>query len=104
MKCVFCGAVYDEDTKICRSCEDYKGLEPIKQPVFLGAALNEVMAMIEEAREYHKRNPCNDPDCCEKECEHPNLKHADSSAHLAFCPDCELEFECEGGDCRLGEE
>lgn len=29
------------------------------------------------------------------ECEHPDLKHTDSSAHLAFCPDCDLEFECE---------
>lgn len=30
-----------------------------------------------------------------KECEHSDLKHTDSSAHLAFCPDCELEFSCE---------
>jgi len=30
-----------------------------------------------------------------KECEHLDLKHTDSSAHLAFCPDCDLEFSCE---------
>lgn len=29
------------------------------------------------------------------ECEHKNLKHTDSSAHSAFCPDCDLEFLCE---------
>lgn len=29
------------------------------------------------------------------ECLHPDLKHTDSSAHLAFCPDCELEIKCE---------
>jgi hypothetical protein len=31
-------------------------------------------------------------------CEHENLAHTDSSAHLAFCQDCELEFCCECED------
>lgn len=67
-------------------------MEPIEtsKAVLLATALDKAMALMEQAREHYKQ-----------ECEHPNLKHADSSAHLAFCPDCELEFECvcsEGGE------
>lgn len=47
---------------------------------------------------YGTKPDCDCPSCRENkanECEHPDLKHTDSSAHLAFCPDCDLEFRCE---------
>ncbi len=34
-----------------------------------------------------------------EECEHPNLKHAEGDATIAFCPDCELEFRCMCEEC-----
>lgn len=35
----------------------------------------------------------------EFECVHPHLRHADASAVIAFCPDCELEFLCMCEEC-----
>lgn len=66
MKCVFCSREYEVGTVVCSFCNEYKGMEEIKtekQPVFLGSALNEVFAMIEQARQAHKELGCNDPDC-----------------------------------------
>lgn len=34
-----------------------------------------------------------------EECEHPDLKHAESDSTIAFCPDCELEFRCMCEEC-----
>jgi len=28
LECVFCGSIYDIDTKYCKRCKDYKGLQP----------------------------------------------------------------------------
>jgi hypothetical protein len=77
MKCVFCGSVFPVDTKVCFICDEYKGLEPIepeRKPVLLGSALNDVFAMIEEARKAHlELGGCDDPDCnCDDEVEGDN--------------------------------
>jgi len=72
MRCVFCGGEYPDGTVVCRSCDDYKGLEPIDKPAYvtLNEAMNEVFAIMAEARQHHLDNPCsNNPDCelCESE-------------------------------------
>jgi len=89
MKCVFCSREYEVGTIVCSFCNEYKGMEEIEPKPFttLGSALDEAMRLMEEAREAYA-----------DECEHENLHHTDSSAHLAFCPDCELEIKCECED------
>jgi hypothetical protein len=89
MKCVFCNTDWSADTNVCPSCEDYKGLitiEPIRIQGFtsLDEALRDATGIMEEARQAYA-----------DECEHENLRHTDGSAHIAFCPDCDLEFMCE---------
>jgi hypothetical protein len=65
--CQFDGT--ETEKSVCPTCNDYKGLTTTeKQPVFLGSALNDVFAMIEQARQAHKELGCNDPDCnCDDE-------------------------------------
>jgi len=89
MRCVFCGTTYPEGTIVCKSCNEYKGMEEVNPKGFttLDQALAGAMALMEEARLAYL-----------DECKHENLHHTDSSAHLAFCPDCELEIKCECED------
>ena len=28
LECVFCGSIYDIDTRYCKRCHEYKGLQP----------------------------------------------------------------------------
>ena len=61
----------------------------------LDNALDSAMKLMEEARASHIENaPCGNSECELCECQHLNLKHTDSSAHTAFCPDCEFEMNC----------
>lgn len=74
MKCVFCNREYPTDTIVCVDCNEYKGMEsitPEKKPVLLGSALNDVFAMIDEARQAHiDLGGCDDPDC---NCDDPDV-------------------------------
>jgi hypothetical protein len=68
MICEFCGGEYPEGTIICRTCNDYKGLITPEEKRTLGMvsldqALNDAMAIMDEARDYHLDNPCNEGDC-----------------------------------------
>ena len=65
MRCVFCGGEYPDGTVVCRSCNDYKGMEEVKPKGFttLNQALDDVFVLMEEARQYHLENPCAEPDC-----------------------------------------
>ena len=85
-RCVFCGATYSAEVYVCRTCNDYKGLEEVSVGglATLSTALNSAFALMEEERKAFA-----------DDCEHENLSHTCSSAHLAFCPDCDLEFQCE---------
>lgn len=62
MRCVFCGATYSADTYICRTCNDYKGMEEIsgEGPKTLAVALDSVFALMEEARQAFADEPCDE--------------------------------------------
>jgi hypothetical protein len=93
MKCVFCNREYPLDQVVCVDCNEYKGMEfSSSTATTISSALNDAFALMAEARQHHK-----------EVCEHENLAHTESSAHLAFCQDCELEFSCDC-DNREGEE
>lgn len=65
MRCVFCGATYSAGTYVCRTCNDYKGMEEVRSNglTTLDQALANVFALMDEARQDHIDNPCKEPDC-----------------------------------------
>ncbi len=67
-RCVFCGGEYSADVMVCGTCNDYKGLAQMSQPATLAVALDSVFALMEQARQAHLENPCDEPDCnCREE-------------------------------------
>jgi hypothetical protein len=63
MKCAFCGTEYPLDAVMCRECKDYKGLENLDGLTPLSLALDEVFALMADAREHHLENHPSDCDC-----------------------------------------
>lgn len=85
-------AVYNEPCDVCCWIEDtVADIRGIPRPV---RKLKPVISC------GNCRNELKESDV---ECEHPNLTHADSSAHLAYCPDCDFEMKCECTEKRNGD-
>lgn len=53
--CQFDGT--ETENAVCPTCNDYKGLTP------LSVALDDVFALMDEARQAHLESPCSTGDC-----------------------------------------
>lgn len=53
---------------VCPTCNEYKGLTSAEEKrtfgmISLDQAIDNAMSIMEEARDYHLDNPCNEGDC-----------------------------------------